>query len=217
MGHFCDGRASLVVGTHTHVPTADHRILSGGTAFITDVGMTGDYDSVIGMAKDEPLQRFLRRIPSRQVRAGNRACDVVRGRGRDRRCDRACDAHRAGAARRPARGGAARRSGNSFFLGARPITRAEIIHADCHAEAPMAGHSQFKNIMHRKGRQDAIRSKLFGKLAREITVAAKIGLPDPAMNPRLRAAILAARAENMPKDNIDARDQEGDRRRRREL
>jgi calcineurin-like phosphoesterase len=63
MGHFCDGRASLVVGTHTHVPTADHQILSGGTAFISDVGMTGDYDSVIGMAKDEPLNRFLHRIP----------------------------------------------------------------------------------------------------------------------------------------------------------
>jgi len=67
----------------------------------------------------------------------------------------------------------------------------------------MAGHSQFKNIMHRKGRQDAARSKLFGKLAREITVAAKLGTPDPAMNPRLRAAVLAARAENMPKDNIE--------------
>jgi YebC/PmpR family DNA-binding regulatory protein len=67
----------------------------------------------------------------------------------------------------------------------------------------MAGHSQFKNIMHRKGRQDAVRSKLFSKLAREITVAAKLGLPDPNMNPRLRAAILAARAENMPKDNIE--------------
>jgi YebC/PmpR family DNA-binding regulatory protein len=66
----------------------------------------------------------------------------------------------------------------------------------------MAGHSQFKNIMHRKGRVDAQRSKLFSKLAREITVAAKMGLPDPNMNPRLRAAILAARAENMPKDNI---------------
>ena len=67
----------------------------------------------------------------------------------------------------------------------------------------MAGHSQFKNIMHRKGRQDAVKSKLFGKLAREITVSAKLGLPDPAMNPRLRAAIIAARAENMPKDNIE--------------
>jgi YebC/PmpR family DNA-binding regulatory protein len=67
----------------------------------------------------------------------------------------------------------------------------------------MAGHSQFKNIMHRKGRVDAQRSKLFGKLAREITVAAKLGAPDPAMNPRLRAAVLAARAENMPKDNIE--------------
>src|ERR1700679_1032048 len=67
----------------------------------------------------------------------------------------------------------------------------------------MAGHSQYKNIMHRKGRQDAQKSKLFGKLAREITVAAKLGTPDPAMNPRLRAAVLAARAENMPKDNIE--------------
>ena len=67
----------------------------------------------------------------------------------------------------------------------------------------MAGHSQFKNIMHRKGRQDAQKSKLFGKLAREITVAAKLGTPDPAMNPRLRAAMVAARQENMPKDNIE--------------
>src|SRR5450756_1815259 len=67
----------------------------------------------------------------------------------------------------------------------------------------MAGHSQFKNIMHRKGRQDAQKSKLFGKLAREITVAAKMGLPDPAMNARLRAAIIAARQENMSKDSIE--------------
>jgi YebC/PmpR family DNA-binding regulatory protein len=67
----------------------------------------------------------------------------------------------------------------------------------------MAGHSQFKNIMHRKGRQDAARAKLFAKLAREITVAAKNGTPDPGMNPRLRLAIQAARAENMPKDNIE--------------
>jgi metallophosphoesterase (TIGR00282 family) len=64
MGLYCDGRASLVVGTHTHAPTADLRVLPGGTAFISDVGMTGDYDSVIGMAKDEPLQRFVRRISS---------------------------------------------------------------------------------------------------------------------------------------------------------
>jgi metallophosphoesterase (TIGR00282 family) len=63
MGHFCDGRASLVAGTHTHAPTADHRILPHGTAFISDVGMSGDYDSIIGMDKDEPLTRFLRKIP----------------------------------------------------------------------------------------------------------------------------------------------------------
>ncbi|WP_119678694.1 YebC/PmpR family DNA-binding transcriptional regulator [Indioceanicola profundi] len=67
----------------------------------------------------------------------------------------------------------------------------------------MAGHSQFKNIMHRKGAQDAKRAKKFNKLAREITVAVKSGMPDPAANPRLRAAIVAARAENMPKDRID--------------
>jgi len=64
MGHFCDARASLVVGTHTHVPTADHQILPGGTAYQTDAGMSGDYDSVIGMNKDEPLRRFTRRISS---------------------------------------------------------------------------------------------------------------------------------------------------------
>jgi YebC/PmpR family DNA-binding regulatory protein len=67
----------------------------------------------------------------------------------------------------------------------------------------MAGHSQFKNIMHRKGKQDAIRAKLFAKLAREITVAAKYGSPDPATNSRLRLAVQNARAENMPKDNIE--------------
>src|SRR5260221_11632335 len=64
MAYFLDGKVSLVVGTHTHVPTADHQVLPGGTAFITDVGMTGDYNSCIGMVKDEPLSRFIRRIPS---------------------------------------------------------------------------------------------------------------------------------------------------------
>ncbi len=67
----------------------------------------------------------------------------------------------------------------------------------------MAGHSQFKNIMHRKGKQDGIRSKMFSKLAREITVAAKTGLPDPAMNAALRLAVQNAKAQSMPKDNID--------------
>jgi YebC/PmpR family DNA-binding regulatory protein len=67
----------------------------------------------------------------------------------------------------------------------------------------MAGHSQFKNIMHRKGRQDKARSKLFSKLARDITLAAKAGVPDPAYNNKLRAAIMAARKESMPRDNID--------------
>jgi len=64
MGHFCDGRASLVVGTHQHVPTADAQILPGGTAYQTDAGACCDYDSVIGMDKNEPLQRFVRKISS---------------------------------------------------------------------------------------------------------------------------------------------------------
>ena len=64
IGYFCDGRVSLVVGTHTHVPTADHQILAGGTAYMTDAGMTGDYDSIIGMQKEEPLRRFTSGIPS---------------------------------------------------------------------------------------------------------------------------------------------------------
>ena len=71
MGFFADGRASLVVGTHTHVPTADHRILPGKTAFVSDVGMTGDFNSVIGMGKDEPLNRFTRKIPSSKFEPAN--------------------------------------------------------------------------------------------------------------------------------------------------
>jgi YebC/PmpR family DNA-binding regulatory protein len=67
----------------------------------------------------------------------------------------------------------------------------------------MAGHSHAKNIMHRKGKSDAVRSKVFSKLAREITVAAKMGMPDPAFNSRLRLAIANARSQSMPKDNID--------------
>src|SRR3984893_11676100 len=67
----------------------------------------------------------------------------------------------------------------------------------------MAGHSQFKNIMHRKGRQDAVRAKIFTKLIREITTAARLGAADPAANPRLRAAVIAARENNMTRDTID--------------
>ena len=71
MGFLCDGRVSLVIGTHTHAPTADHRILPGGTAFMSDVGMTGDYQSVIGMDKDEPIGRFLRRISQSKFEPAN--------------------------------------------------------------------------------------------------------------------------------------------------
>ena len=68
LSHFCDGRASLIVGTHTHVPTADHQILPGGTGFMADAGMCGDFDSVIGMEKSEPLQRFLRKLPVERMK-----------------------------------------------------------------------------------------------------------------------------------------------------
>jgi metallophosphoesterase (TIGR00282 family) len=71
MGHFVDGRASMVIGTHTHVPTADAQILPGGTAYQTDAGMTGDYDSVIGMEKEEPLRRFLRKTPGARYEPAN--------------------------------------------------------------------------------------------------------------------------------------------------
>ncbi|MGH7032709.1 MAG: TIGR00282 family metallophosphoesterase [Stellaceae bacterium] len=67
MGHFCDGRASAVLGTHCHVPTADHRILAGGTAYMTDVGMCGDYDSVIGMQKEPVIARFVRKLPGERL------------------------------------------------------------------------------------------------------------------------------------------------------
>lgn len=66
MGHYLDGRVSAVVGTHTHTPTADDRVLAGGTAFISDIGMCGDYDSIIGMEKTEPLNRFLTKMPSQR-------------------------------------------------------------------------------------------------------------------------------------------------------
>ena len=84
MAHFLDGKASLVIGTHTHVPTADARILKGGTAFMTDVGMCGDYDSVIGMEKDEPLRRATTKIPSARFAPATRGSRALGSRGRDR-------------------------------------------------------------------------------------------------------------------------------------
>jgi calcineurin-like phosphoesterase len=71
MGHFCDGRASMVVGTHSHIPTADAQILPGGTAYQTDAGACADYDSVIGMEKFEPLQRYTRKLPTNRYSPAN--------------------------------------------------------------------------------------------------------------------------------------------------
>jgi calcineurin-like phosphoesterase len=75
-GYFCDGRVSLVVGTHTHIPTADHRILPLGTAYITDVGMTGDYESIIGIKKAEMLRRLTTGIPSGRFQAADGAATM---------------------------------------------------------------------------------------------------------------------------------------------
>ena len=204
MGYFVDGRVSLVVGTHTHCPTADHRIMPGRTAFVSDVGMTGDFDSVIGMNKDEPLNRFLRKVPGSKFEPAIRPRHFMRPGGGNRRYHRPGAARRRGAARRGAGAGAAGFLGlaDRVYFRCDPAYIAAGINLIAR-RADMAGHSQFKNIMHRKGKQDKVRSKLFGKLAREITVSAKLGLPDPAFNPRLRAAVIAARAENMPKDNIE--------------
>lgn len=77
MGHVLDGRASLVVGTHTHTPTADHRILPAGTAYQTDAGMCGDYDSVIGMGKDATIARFLRRMPGERLQPAEGVATVA--------------------------------------------------------------------------------------------------------------------------------------------
>ena len=77
MGHYLDGRVSLVVGTHTHIPTSDHRILRGGTALMADAGMCGDYDSVIGMEIEEPLNRFLTGMPRATVHPGRGRGDAV--------------------------------------------------------------------------------------------------------------------------------------------
>jgi hypothetical protein len=77
MGYFVDGRASAVIGTHTHVPTADEQILNGGTAYISDAGMCGDYDSVLGMNKQEPLSRFLTKIPNSRFRPAHGVATIT--------------------------------------------------------------------------------------------------------------------------------------------
>ena len=105
MGHFCDGRASLVVGTHQHVPTADAQILPGGTAFQSDAGACADYDSVIGMDKAEPVQRFIRKMSSQRFTPATGPATVCGVFVQTRQ--RACRPHRAGAGGRAAEAGAA--------------------------------------------------------------------------------------------------------------
>ena len=102
LGHHLDGRATLVVGTHTHVPTSDYRILPAGTAYQTDTGMCGDYNSVIGMDKEEPLRRFLTKVPGERFTPGPGPGDALRYRRRGRRHDRPRHGRRAAPHRRRA-------------------------------------------------------------------------------------------------------------------
>ncbi len=113
MGHFCDGRAALVVGTHTHVPTADAQILPGGTAYQTDAGACADYDSVIGMGKEEAVRRFASRLPGARFQPATGPGDRLRRLRRDRPEDGPGQAHRADPHRRPAEAASARGDGLS--------------------------------------------------------------------------------------------------------
>ena len=174
IGHFFDGKATLVVGTHTHIPTNDARVLKNGTAYQTDAGMCGDYDSVIGMNKDNSLNRFFKKNSVKHFPAKGEAtlsgvivdCNIKTGLAN---------------------------KVESYIFGGQLKKLCKF----------MAGHSHWAGIKHKKGKADKQRSKIFSKLSKEITVAAKLGDKDPAMNPRLRSAIQAARSANMPKDNIE--------------
>ena len=94
LGYFLDGRVSCVVGTHTHAPTADERVLPGGTAYMSDVGMCGDYNSVLGMDTDEPINRFLTKIPRERFEPALGPATISGPRRRDRRRDRPRDARK---------------------------------------------------------------------------------------------------------------------------
>ena len=174
LGHFFDGKVTSVVGTHTHVPTSDTQILKKGTAYQTDLGMCGDYDSVIGMNKENSIKKFQK--------------------------DSSAESHY------PAN---IQASMSGVIIDANDQTGlAEninqiILGGNLKQKFKMAGHSHWAGIKHKKGRQDKVRSKLFSKLSREITVAAKLGDKDPDMNPRLRSAIQTAKQSNMPKENIN--------------
>ena len=179
------------MGTHTHVPTGDHQVLAGGTAYQSDAGMCGDYDSVIGMTKEGSAARFWRKVPGERLGPADGPATLC---GLFVVTD---DATGLALSAEPLRQG-----GRLSQVMPAVLDLAES-HHQARDHAPMAGHSQFKNIMHRKGAQDAKRARQFAKLIREITVSARQGLPDPAFNPRLRAAMSAAREANMPRDTIE--------------
>ena len=157
MGHFFDGKATLVIGTHTHIPTNDARILKDGTAYQTDAGMCGDYDSVIGMDKDNSLNKFRKKNSVKHFPANGDAtlsgvivdCDIKTGLAKNIK---------------------------SYIFG----SQLKIIYNF------MAGHSHWAGIKHKKGKADKQRSKIFSKLSKEITVAAKLGDKDPSMNPSIK-------------------------------
>ena len=158
IGHFFDGKATLVIGTHTHIPTNDARVLKNGTAYQTDAGMCGDYDSVIGMNKDNSLNRFMKKDSVKHFPAKGEA--TLSGVIVD--CNKET--------------GLANNIDSYIFGG--------LLKKDLNFI--MAGHSHWAGIKHKKGKADKQRSKIFSKLSKEITIAAKLGDKDPSMNPRLR-------------------------------
>jgi metallophosphoesterase (TIGR00282 family) len=291
----CDGAlsataaASLVVGTHTHIPTADTQILNGGTAYQTDAGACCDYDSVIGMEKTEPLRRFttpdqrgrfqpaagpgptvcgvyvetdpdgcdpgradphrrprLSHVPQparglvacRQVSSNDRAAQAPsRSRARTRSASAPCGAPGRGVEPlndlRPGSRGRSRRDrtwtapscaetrtatlGSARAVVDRRRPAAVRTAPETDAERGVAGHSKFKNIMHRRGAPTRSAPSCSPSSAARSPSPSKMGLPDPAMNPRLRLAGEQRQGRVHAQGQHRPRHQEGPGRRRREL
>ncbi len=220
LGYFVDGRASVLVGTHTHAPTSDERILPGGTAFMSDAGMCGDYNSVLGMETEEPVNRFLTRIPRGRFEPASGPGDAVGPGGRDRRrhgardgCRRAAARRRSETARAPVLGGVSA-APRAVCLDRTHRARAivgQISIPHSRQDPPWPAIQPVQEHHAQKGRKDAVRAKLFAKFAREITVAAKAGTPDPGHEPAAAARHPDGARREHAQGQYRARDQEGAR------
>lgn len=183
IGRFCDGRVSAVIGTHTHVPTADHRILPGGTAFCTDIGMCGDYDSIIGMKAAEPLHRLSMLCPrdASSRRMARQRCRGWRSRSMTGPVWRApvTGCGWVGFCSQLRRLGLITREGMDFFPRGAPIFTPDEgrtrVRCGSRSRAWPVIHNSPTSCIARASRMPCA-PRLFSKLAREITVAAKMGL-----------------------------------------